>query len=107
MEIVGKPDPVFPSSNVFDDYYEQDEEKEVGSIAQGRFIVHTRGMRDHSFHEVQLDFQDAVIDKNANAFVQRGTFRDVERSIPAYAKQGITAIYLMGTLERDNYPFES
>lgn len=33
MEIVGKPDPVFPSSGVFDDYYEQDEEKEVGSIA--------------------------------------------------------------------------
>jgi len=54
LEIIGKPDPVFPtaSNDAYDDYYEQTLEEEVGSIAQGRFIVHTRGMKDHSFHEV-------------------------------------------------------
>lgn len=25
--------------------------------------------------------------------------------IPEYARQGISSLYLMGTLERDNYPF--
>ena len=61
LEIVGKPDPVFPtaSTDAYDDYYEQNVEDDVGSIAQGRFIVHARGMRDHSFHEVQIDQQNA------------------------------------------------
>ena len=109
LEIIGKPDPVFPSINNagYDDYYEQSAEDEVGSIAQGRFIVHARGMREHSFHEVQIDYQDAEIDKDLNQFIRRGSFRDVENNMPSYAKQGISALYLMGTLERDNYPFKS
>jgi hypothetical protein len=54
LEIIGKPDPVFPSSynNDFEDYYEQSIEEEVGCIAQGRFVVHSKGIRDHSFHEI-------------------------------------------------------
>lgn len=39
-----------------------------------------------------------------NVFVRRGTFDNVERKIPEYAAQGINCLYLMGTLERDNYP---
>jgi hypothetical protein len=107
LEIIGKPDPVFPSSinNGYDDYYEQSIDEEVGSIAQGRFVVHSKGIRDHSFHEIQVDYQNAKIDKQLNQFVRRGTFKDVEDEIPVLAKQGITAVYLMGTLERDNYPF--
>jgi hypothetical protein len=38
-------------------------------------------------------------------FIKRGTFADVEKRIEGYAAQGITSLYLMGTLERDNYPF--
>jgi hypothetical protein len=38
-------------------------------------------------------------------FIRRGTFDSVERNIPSYASQGINCLYLMGTLERDNYPF--
>jgi hypothetical protein len=88
LEIIGKPDPVFPHvGSDFDDPYDQgDADEDVGSIAQGRFVVHAKGMRDHSFHEVQVDYQDARIDKNSNQFIQRGTFRDVEASIPNYAK---------------------
>jgi len=107
LEIIGKPDPVFPSSNSngFDDYYEQSIEEEVGSIAQGRFVVHSKGIREHAFHEVQIDFQNAKIDKQLNQFIRRGTFKDVESEIPVLSRQGISAVYLMGTLERDNYPF--
>jgi hypothetical protein len=51
-----------------------------------------------------VDHQNARVDKTENRYIQRGTFKDVEQSIPNYAKQGISALYLMGTLERDNYP---
>lgn len=64
-------------------------------------------MRDQSFHEVQIDHQNAQIDKDRNEFITRGSFEDVEAGMSDYAKQGITAVYLMGTLERDNYPFMS
>ena len=39
-----------------------------------------------------------------NCFIKRGNFKDVEDDIPSLANQGISAMYLMGTLERDNYP---
>ena len=58
-----------------------------------------------SFHEVQVDLQGAKIDKSENQFIQRGDFDQVSQSMPLFKKQGIDAIYLMGTLERDNYPF--
>lgn len=70
---------MFPtaSTDAYDDYYEQSVDEEVGSIAQGRFIIHARGMRDHSFHEVQIDQQNAEIDKVENTIIKRGTFKDV------------------------------
>lgn len=107
LEIIGKPEPVYPTvhDNDYGDHYDEDEE--VGSLAQGRFIVHARGMRDHSFHEIQVDLQDAKVDKTENTFIQRGTFRDVAANMSNYQQQGISALYLMGSLERDNYPFKS
>lgn len=99
-EIFGKPEPVFPVSHGGDDYYEdyQDTNQDSVSLAQGRFIAHARGIRDHTFHEVQVDYQNAQFDKNENVFIKRGTFKDVENSIDNYAKQGVSALYLMGTL---------
>jgi hypothetical protein len=48
---------VFPSSySNYDDYYQESVDEEVGSIAQGRFVVHSKGIREHSFHEIQVDF---------------------------------------------------
>jgi len=104
-EAFGQPEPVFPVTHGGDDYYEDDRSQDSSSLAQGRFIVHARGIRDHTFHEVQVDYQNAQFDKNQNLFLRRGTFKDVENSIDNYAKQGVSALYLMGTLQRDNYPF--
>jgi len=50
LEIFGKPQPTFPK--VIDTVYDYDDEEDLGNIAQGRFIVHPKGMRDHIFHEV-------------------------------------------------------
>ena len=96
--------PIVNHEQEYDNYYEEDSHV---NIAQGRFIVHARGMRDHTFHEVQIDYQNAQFDKNSNQFLKRGNFRDVEMAIDGYAKQGVSALYLMGTLARDNHEFKS
>ncbi len=61
-------------------------------------------MRDHIFHEVQIDYQDAEIDFKESKFVKRGDFEKVAAAIPGYKEKGVTALYLMGVLERDNFP---
>ena len=44
LEIIGRPEPAFPHVQSYhDDYYDEHVEEEVGSIAQGRFVVHARG----------------------------------------------------------------
>ena len=37
-------------------------------------------------------------------FIKRGDFSKVENAISDYKSKGITTLYLMGVLERDNYP---
>lgn len=74
-------------------------------LAQGRFVVHSRGMRDHLFHEVCIDYEGAEVDTKEGKFIKRGNFKNLEQNIPNYKKKGISALYVMGTLERDNYPF--
>lgn len=88
--------------NYSPDYYGEGDE--AGQLAQGRFIVHAKGIRDHIFHEVYVDYQNAEIDHKEGKFVKRGDFAKVEKSIDSYKKRGITALYLMGVLERDNNP---
>ena len=54
----------------------------MGTFAQGRFIVQAKGMKDHMFHEVCVDYQDAEIDAKEGKFIKRGNFKTVEQSIP-------------------------
>ena len=76
----------------------------LGQLAQGRYIVHAKNVRDQIFHEVYVDYQSAEIDTKEGRFVKRGDFSKVEKSIEQYRRRGITALYLMGVLERDNNP---
>jgi len=39
-----------------------DDMEDDSPFAQGRFVVHAKGMRDQCFHEVQVDYQNAQID---------------------------------------------
>ena len=90
------------------EYYSEHQEEDIaGSLAQGRFIVQAKGMRDHIFHEVYVDFQNAEVDSKEGIFIKRGDFFKLEKSIDSYKKRGITALYLMGVLERDNNPFQN
>ena len=56
----------FPISKVrshsIDEGNYMDDDQDDSPFAQGRFVVHARGMRDHCFHEVQVDYQDAKLD---------------------------------------------
>lgn len=51
-------------------------------------------MRDHIFHEVYVDYQNAEVDTKAGKFVKRGDFLKLEKSIEQYKKRGITTLYL-------------
>lgn len=53
----------FPTSANQYDFSPEDDEYDVDSmIAQGRYIIHARGMRDETLHEVQIDNQNCKID---------------------------------------------
>lgn len=41
-------------------------------------------MRDHCFHEVQIDYQDAQLDYANQTFARRGSFRDVAQAMGTY-----------------------
>lgn len=46
----------FPTSaNQYDFEYEDDMYDVDSMIAQGRYIIHAKGIRDETFHEVQID----------------------------------------------------
>jgi hypothetical protein len=42
------------------------------------------------------------VDFKNKTFLKRGKFEDVEKAIPKYKESGISSLYLMGCLERDN-----
>lgn len=68
------------AADFYDGSMGQEDELET-AFAQGRFIVHARGVRDHTFHEVQIDHVGAEYQKDERTFVRRGTFRDVENKL--------------------------
>eukprot|EP00742_Colponemidia_sp_Colp-10_P005221 GILJ01005578.1.p1 GENE.GILJ01005578.1~~GILJ01005578.1.p1 ORF type:complete len:1904 (+),score=304.73 GILJ01005578.1:50-5761(+) len=71
---------------------------------QGRFIVQPRGVRNELMHEVVVDLESAKWDKSTGVFLERGSFHRVQESLSNYKDIGITSLYLMGALERDNGP---
>ena len=57
LAIISIPEPSFPTqrTQAYDDYYAE-QDAELGTVAQGRFVVHAKGVKDLSFHEVQIDY---------------------------------------------------
>ena len=71
--------------------------------SQGRFIVHPK-FRNEVIHEVFVDIEGAVWDKNYGGPVQqRGTFSNIEKSLAEYQNYNITTLYVMGSLERAEF----
>ncbi|MDR3736752.1 MAG: alpha-amylase family protein, partial [Acidobacteriaceae bacterium] len=64
-------------------------------FAQGRFIVQPRDTADQQIHELMVDYKESDTDPDRD-------FHTLSKEIADYAKQGITGLYLMGVLERDN-----
>ena len=76
--------------------YDMSDDELENLQAQGRFIVQAQGMRDHSFHEMQVDYQNATIDFQNQTFTKRGSFKTIENSLAEYKESGVTALYLKG-----------
>lgn len=60
------------NDDIYDDPYDID-----NLIAQGRYIIQAKGIRDETFHEVQIDYQNSKIDYTTQSYLKRGTFDDV------------------------------
>lgn len=39
-------------------------------------------MKEQSYHEVYIDYQDAEIDHKEGRFIKRGNFKNIEKAIP-------------------------
>lgn len=65
------------------------------TFAQGRFIVHPENISSQQIHEIVADYKD-----NENEPDKK--FVDLRKEIVEYEKSGITCLYIMGVLERDN-----
>ncbi len=87
-------------------------QKDREELAQGRFIVHPKKLKEEVFHEIVVDmtgknqFSNSVA-ANCNTPSDDdkpviGTFANVLESIPKLKSNGITSLYLLGALERDN-----
>ena len=53
-------------------------------------------------HEVFTDINGAEVDKEKGVLKNRGSFKDLEDSLPMYKQRSINCLYIMGALERDN-----
>jgi len=70
-------------------------------LAQGRFIVHRMGQREEHYHEVICDLEGMKFTPGGD-IVKHGTFDDVGNKLAEWKGAGVTSVYLLGALERDN-----
>ena len=71
------------------------------TAVSGRLIVQPP-VRNQVMHEMFVDMVDGRWDESTGELVARGSFRSVKDALPQLKAQGITALYLMGALDRDN-----
>eukprot|EP00921_Rhytidocystis_pertsovi_P013784 GHVQ01022382.1.p1 GENE.GHVQ01022382.1~~GHVQ01022382.1.p1 ORF type:complete len:1848 (+),score=155.63 GHVQ01022382.1:2238-7781(+) len=69
---------------------------------QGRWIVQPSRMSDEQLHEIFVDQHDARWDSETGELNQRGTFASVSASLAKLQQCGVTTLYVMGSLSRDN-----
>lgn len=67
---------------------------------RGRFIVQPAGLREASIIEMPVDEVDAKWDESTGELLERGSFDSVLSTLPELKIHGVTAAYLMGSLER-------
>eukprot|EP00918_Siedleckia_nematoides_P032278 GHVU01069865.1.p1 GENE.GHVU01069865.1~~GHVU01069865.1.p1 ORF type:complete len:995 (-),score=230.83 GHVU01069865.1:8-2992(-) len=69
---------------------------------QGRVIVQKRGLESEQIHEVFVDQHGAKWDSSTGQLANRGNFATVAASLEKLGASGITSVYLLGALARDN-----
>ena len=50
-------------------------------------------MKYHTFHQIQVDYQNAKYDKTDKRFMKRGNFKDILNSIDENSSLGVTALF--------------
>ena len=105
--------PAFRRTGFYDWYLNSKENKTRifdRKRARGRFIVHPERFRESKLIEVPVDEVGAVWEESTGKLQSRGRFDAVHSMLPDLQASGISAVYLMGALERPhddalNFPF--
>ena len=71
------------------------------ALAQGRFIVHRAGLREEHMHEVVVDLEGMKFSEGGE-IVRHGTFADVAGNLRGLRGNGVTSLFVLGAIERDN-----
>lgn len=79
------------------------DEKRI-TIDKGRYVVYRKNLDNERWHEIVIDLEGVQWDETQGKGVitKRGTFTEVSDTIEQFSEEGITSLYLLGVLERDN-----
>lgn len=78
----------------------------VLSLSQRRASTYISTCSCVQLHEVFIDQHGCEFDKQTGKLTNRGSFASVTSSLTALRDKGVTTIYLMGALSRDNGAME-
>lgn len=71
------------------------------TLGQGRWIVHRGGITEENIHEVVVDLEGMKFSESGE-IIRHGTFADVGANLRTMRGSGVTSLYVMGAIERDN-----
>lgn len=70
-------------------------------LAQGRFIVHRRNLTTELWHELIVDIEGIKFSEDGE-IAKHGTFESVTAKLKHLKASGVTSVYVLGAIERDN-----
>jgi glycogen synthase len=70
-------------------------------LLQGRCVVHRAGLLEEQFHEAIVDLEGMRFGEGGD-IVKHGTFEDVTAQLRTLRAGGVTSLFVLGALERDN-----
>ena len=70
-------------------------------LAQGRFIVHRRNLTSELWHELIVDIEGIKFSEDGE-IAKHGTFESVTAKLKHLKASGVTSVYVLGAIERDN-----
>jgi glycogen synthase len=90
-----------PSPRNADVHMSEQAVNSLSPLAQGRYIVHRRNLTTELWHELIVDIEGIKFSEDGE-IAKHGTFESVTAKLKHLKASGITSVYVLGAIERDN-----